>query len=423
MLEADRRLAGDGRGHRAVPARSHLRLSDHAADPYRRGPRRSRADRRARELRIHQCRERIRGAVGRDRRFGRGRARLYRDRQPGPAVHGRGRLQRRRPRPADRHDARQPRDRRADQHLERSFRRDGDARLRLDPAVRRDQPGSGRSAHRRLPPRRGTVGADDGLRRRLHPHPRGRADRHSRPGPGRRLSCRPTIRCRCSIPTTPSRSAPWSAPRLSPRCASRPLQAAAGLAADPARCPRISRRNSAARRAACCASYRVEDAETIVVAMGSVCGTIKDIDRRDARGRREDRRWSAWCPTARSRSRRSRELSPAPSMWWWSRRASPSASAARWPTMSTRPCATWKSRRSCIRPSRAWAAGRFRARARCTTFPSWRSTSPGTARISSISTSAWSVAKSTACARSAVPAPTAENILRQLALASQLPQG
>ena len=43
--------------------------------------------------------------------------------------------------PADRDDGRQPRDRRADQHLERPQRRDGPARLRLDPALRRDQPG------------------------------------------------------------------------------------------------------------------------------------------------------------------------------------------------------------------------------------------------------------------------------------------
>ena len=48
-----------------------------------------------------------------------GAPRLHRDRQPGAAVHGRGRLQRRRPRPADRDDGRQPGHRRADQHLER----------------------------------------------------------------------------------------------------------------------------------------------------------------------------------------------------------------------------------------------------------------------------------------------------------------
>ena len=57
------------------------------------------------------------------------RARLHGDRQPGPAVHGRGALQRLRARPADRDDGRQPRDRRADQHLERPHRLDVPARL------------------------------------------------------------------------------------------------------------------------------------------------------------------------------------------------------------------------------------------------------------------------------------------------------
>ena len=81
-------------------------------------------DGRARAVRVHQRRVRVRRDVGRDRRLGGRRARLHRDRQPGPAVHGRGALQRLRARPADRDDGRQPRDRRADQHLERPQRRD-----------------------------------------------------------------------------------------------------------------------------------------------------------------------------------------------------------------------------------------------------------------------------------------------------------
>ena len=121
----DRRLEGDGAHDRALPAAGGLRLSDHAANPYRRGRRRTHPSRRTRKLRVHQRRERIRRALGRHRRFRRRRPRLYRDREPGPPLHGGGRLQRRRPRPADRHDARQSRDRRADQHLERPFRRDG----------------------------------------------------------------------------------------------------------------------------------------------------------------------------------------------------------------------------------------------------------------------------------------------------------
>ena len=78
--------------------------------------------RRARALRVHQRRIRVRRPVGCHRRLGGRCARLHRDRQPGPAVHGRGRLQRLGPRPADRDDDRQPRDRRADQHLERPHR-------------------------------------------------------------------------------------------------------------------------------------------------------------------------------------------------------------------------------------------------------------------------------------------------------------
>ena len=93
QIEGSKAMA---RSDRALPAASRLRLSDHAADAYRRGPGRTRALRRSRQLRVHQRRERIRRAFGRDRRFGRRRARLYRHREPGPAVHGRGGLQRRR---------------------------------------------------------------------------------------------------------------------------------------------------------------------------------------------------------------------------------------------------------------------------------------------------------------------------------------
>ena len=76
--------------------RGDLRLSDHAADAHRRGPGRDGEGRRARRLRVHQRRVGVRRAVGGDRRLGRRRAHLHGDRQPGPAVHGRGGLQRRR---------------------------------------------------------------------------------------------------------------------------------------------------------------------------------------------------------------------------------------------------------------------------------------------------------------------------------------
>ena len=108
--------------------------------------------------------------------------------QPGPALHGRGAVQRLRAGPADRDDGRQPRDRRADQHLERPQRLDVAARLRLDPALRRDQPGGARPAHPGVPARRGAVPAGDGVHGRLHPHARLRARRRADAGAGRRVS-------------------------------------------------------------------------------------------------------------------------------------------------------------------------------------------------------------------------------------------
>ena len=63
------------------------------------------------------------------------------------------------------------------------------------------------------------------------------------------------------------------------------LQADAGAAADPRIRRRVQDASSAATAADCCARYRAEDAELIVVAMGSVNGTIKDtIDEMRADG-------------------------------------------------------------------------------------------------------------------------------------------
>jgi pyruvate ferredoxin oxidoreductase alpha subunit len=76
----------------------------------------------------------------------------------------------------------QPRDRRADQHLERPLRQHVDARLRLDPALRRDQPGGARPAHPGVPAGRGAVAAGDGVHGRLHPDARLRARRHADAG-------------------------------------------------------------------------------------------------------------------------------------------------------------------------------------------------------------------------------------------------
>ena len=116
-------------GGRRLPARGDLGVPDLAPDAHRRGAVRPRPHRRARALRVPDGRVRVRRHVGRHRRVGRRRALLHGDREPGAALHGRGALQRLRARAADRDDGRQPRDRRADQHLERPQRLDVAARL------------------------------------------------------------------------------------------------------------------------------------------------------------------------------------------------------------------------------------------------------------------------------------------------------
>ena len=130
-------------GGRGVP--------DLAADAHRRVALRPGPHRRARALRVPHGRVRVRRHVGLHRRLGRRRPHLHRDLQPGAAVHGRGAVQRLRPGAADRDDGGEPGDRRADQHLERPLRRDVDARLGLDPALRGVQPGGGGPARPGLP--------------------------------------------------------------------------------------------------------------------------------------------------------------------------------------------------------------------------------------------------------------------------------
>ncbi len=138
-------------------------------------------------MRVPDGRVRVRRAVGGDRRVRHRRAGVHRDGEPGDPLHGRGALQRLGARAADRDDGREPRDRRADQHLERPQRLDVAARLRLDPALRRVEPGGGRPARPGVPARRGGLAAGDGLHGRLHPHARLRARRHPGPGAGRRV--------------------------------------------------------------------------------------------------------------------------------------------------------------------------------------------------------------------------------------------
>ena len=233
---------------------------------------------------------------------------------------------------------------------------------RLDPAVRRDQPGGARPAHPGLPPGRGALHAGDGLHGRLHPHPRRRARRDADPGAGRRVPA--------AVP-----AAPGARPRRADhdRRDGRPggvhggqvpraRQADAGARADPRDRRRLRATPSGATPVDCCAAYRTEDAETIVVALGSVLGTIKDtVDELRERGR-QDRRRRRSPRSARSRSRRCAPRSDTPSACSCSRRRSPSASAGSSPRTSA-----WRSRASsctATRRSRVSAGARSRRR-RC----------------------------------------------------------
>ena len=236
----------------------------------------------------------------------------------------RGALQRVRARAADRDDAREPRDRRADQHLERPQRLDVPARLGLDPALRRDQPGGARPAHPGLQARGGAVAAGDGLHGRLHPHARLRARRRADPGAGGRLPARRSSRARCSTPPSRSRSARWSAPRRSSR---------SSTSCTPSRCRRStsSRRSRRSSREAfgrdsggLIRSYRTDDAETVVVALGSVLGTIEDVvDELREQGVKIGA-VGIKCFRPYPARRGARGARPRASAWWCSRRRSPS---------------------------------------------------------------------------------------------------
>ena len=91
------------------------------------------------------------------------------------------------------------------------------ARLGLDPALRRVQPGGARPSHPGLPPGRGALPARDGVHGRVHPHPCGRA---GGPCPHRSRwtpSCRASSRARCSTRQSRSRSGRWWDRRRSAR--------------------------------------------------------------------------------------------------------------------------------------------------------------------------------------------------------------
>ena len=131
---------------------------------------------------------------------------------------------------------------------------DGHARQRLDPALRRDQPGGARPAHPGLQAGRGTVDAGDGVHGRLHPDPRLRARRHSRAGRGRRLPA--------AVRAAPgARSGRSGLDRRDGRAGGlhggalpRARQADFGARAHPAHRRRVRGRASGASRAASCAA-------------------------------------------------------------------------------------------------------------------------------------------------------------------------
>lgn len=92
--------------------------------------------------------------------------------------------------------------------------------------------------------------------------------------------------------------------------------------------------------------YRTDDAETIVVALGSVLGTIEHVvDEMREQGWRSARSGSS--PSGPSRWRRCATRSPARSAWSCSRSRSPSGSGA-----SSRPTCAWLCRASSSRATR-----------------------------------------------------------------------
>ena len=88
-----------------------------------------------------------------------------------------------------------------------------------------------------------------------------------------------------------------------------------------------SRSTSGDTPAAWCARYRTEDAETIVVALGSVLGTIEEVvdEMRDGGVRIGALGIKSFRPFPLEEVREA--LLGAPAAWWCSRRPSPSASA------------------------------------------------------------------------------------------------
>ena len=178
------------------------------------------------------------------------------------------------PRPADRDDGRQPRDRRADQHLER-------------PPIRcRSATAAGSSCSPKTTRKRSTCIQAFKLAEELSlpvmvcmdgfilTHAYERVDMPDA-GAGRRVTCRPSSRARCSTRTSRCRSARWSARRPSPKCAISRIQADAGARADPEVGGRVSQRvRTRGRRLGAAVPHRRRRDRGD--ALGSVLGTIKD---------------------------------------------------------------------------------------------------------------------------------------------------
>ena len=158
-------------------------------------------------------------------------------------------------------------------------------RLRLAPALRRKQPGGRRPAHPGVQDRRDALAPGDGVHGRLHPHPRLRAGRPALPESGSTASSRASRHARSSTPTTRSRSGRWWAPEAFTEVRYlahvRQLEALHVIPQVAAEFHATFGRNSGGL----VRGYHLADAETVVVALGSVLGTIKDtIDEQRERG-------------------------------------------------------------------------------------------------------------------------------------------
>ena len=147
----------------------------------------------------------------------------------------------------------------------------------LDPALRGDQPGGGRPPRAGVQARGGALAAGDGLHGRLHPHARLRAARGAGAGAGRRLPARRSSRARCSTPPTRvtigAMVGPEAFSEVKYLAHAKQMQALDLIPEIAAEFSSAFGRNSGGLLR----SYRSADAETIVVALGSVLGTIEDV--------------------------------------------------------------------------------------------------------------------------------------------------